>query len=383
MSRPLQARVNLGAIARNYRYARSLGSGNTVAVIKANAYGHGLGAVAAALGGADALAVATIEEALVLRRRGMASRLLVLEGVFDQGAQDEAAVHRLDLVVHSDYQLELLRRAPLLHRFSVWVKIDTGMGRLGFHHGDVLRVISALRRLPVVDEVILMTHMACADEPEHRHNARQLLRFDSAAAASGVLQHSVANSAALMSSVGARRHWNRAGIMLYGVNPVRGGDFQRPLCCTLSLESQLIAIRDVEAGERIGYGGDFIYRGRGRYGVVACGYGDGYPRHAPTGTPVLVDGRRTQLVGRVSMDMLAVDLSELPGAGVGSRVTLWGEDLPVAEVAARAGTIAYELLTGLAERVPRVYVEQECSVEQECGGVTEEVDCTAPLYGVG
>ncbi|WP_193164799.1 alanine racemase [Microbulbifer hainanensis] len=355
MSRPLQARIDLSAIAENYRYAQSLGSGKTVAVIKANAYGHGLVTVGEALAGADALAVATIEEALALRRAGIATRLLVLEGVFDPAAQAEAAAQQLDLVVHSDYQLDLLRQLSGVHRLVVWMKIDTGMGRLGFRCEEARCVRDALQKLPVVADVILMTHMACADEPEHGHNAVQLQRFDSAAVASGIGQHSIANSAALMGLPQARREWNRAGIMLYGVNPLQGGDYQQPLSCTLSLESRVIAAREVAAGESIGYGGDFIYPHSGRYGVVACGYGDGYPRHAPSGTPVLVNGRRTRLVGRISMDMLAVDLSHLPDADVGSSVTLWGEGLPVGEVAEHAGTIAYELLTGLTERVPRIY----------------------------
>ncbi|GAA5524430.1 alanine racemase, catabolic [Microbulbifer aestuariivivens] len=366
MSRPLRARVNLDAIRHNYDFARALSApdGRTVAVIKANGYGHGLTRVAAALKGADALAVATIEEALALRDAGVGNRLLVLEGVFDQMALREAIRQRLDIVIHSDYQLEMLALEPGATALALWLKIDTGMGRLGFSWREAAAVYQRLRALAPDSEITLMTHMACADEPEREFNRIQLQRFDEASdTALGTTQevtgqrlpHSITNSAALLAIPQARRQWNRAGIMLWGVNPRLDGVEHPELKSTMEFESRLIAERSVEKGESVGYGCSYHFQKAGRFGIVACGYGDGYPRHAPTGTPVLVGGQRTRLVGRVSMDMLAVDLSDIPHAKVGTPVTLWGAQLPVAEVAASAGTIAYELLTGLTERVPRVY----------------------------
>ncbi|WP_237065379.1 alanine racemase [Microbulbifer guangxiensis] len=354
MSRPLRARVNLDAIRRNYAFARSLGRGHAVAIIKANAYGHGLAVVGEALAGADALGVATIEEALVLRRAGINGRLLVLEGTFDRAALREAVVQRLDIVIHSGYQLEMLAQVPGATRLRLWLKIDTGMGRLGFPWQETEAIVRRLRTLAPAAEITLMTHMACADEPDHDFNSIQLQRFDTAFAGEP-LPASIANSAALLALPGARREWNRAGIMLWGVNPRLDGIRHPELRCTMELESALIAVRRIGAGETVGYGCDYHFPAAGRFGIVACGYGDGYPRHAPSGTPILVGGHRTRLVGRVSMDMLAVDLTHLPDAGIGTPVTLWGAALPVAEVAAHAGTIAYELLTGLTERVPRIY----------------------------
>lgn len=354
MSRPLQARVNLDAIRHNYRFASSLTAGRTVAVIKANAYGHGLPVVGEALAGADALGVATIEEALALRDTGVRGRLLVLEGVFDRDALREAIVQRLDIVIHSGYQLEMLAQEPDAAGLSLWLKIDTGMGRLGFSWREARVVYDRLRSLAPDSEITLMTHMACADEPQHEFNRIQLERFDASLSGES-LPHSIANSAALLALPAARRDWSRAGIMLWGVNPRLDGVAHPQLRSSMEFESRLIAERRVEAGESVGYGCDYHFPGEGRFGIVACGYGDGYPRHAPTGTPVLVGGRRTRLVGRVSMDMLAVDLTALPDARVGTPVTLWGSALPVAEVATHAGTIAYELLTGLTGRVPRIY----------------------------
>lgn len=354
MSRPLQARVNLDAIRHNYQFARSLGDGRTVAIIKANAYGHGLAVVGEALAGADALGVATIEEALVLRRTGVQGRLLVLEGVFDRAALREAISQRLDIVIHSPYQLDMLAQEPEGGHLALWLKIDTGMGRLGFSWPEAAAIYRRLRAVAPQAEITLMTHLACADEPQRECNEVQLQRFDSALAGEA-LAASIANSAALLALPGARRDWNRAGIMLWGVNPRLDGIRHPELRSSMEFESRLIAERQIGAGESVGYGCDYHFPGPGRFGIVACGYGDGYPRHAPSGTPVMVGGRKTQLVGRVSMDMLAVDLTHLPEAKIGAPVTLWGSALPVADVAAHAGTIAYELLTGLTERVPRIY----------------------------
>ncbi|GAB2504630.1 alanine racemase [Microbulbifer agarilyticus] len=377
MTRPLQAIVNLDAILSNYRQAKTLAGGAVVAVIKANGYGHGLTRVGKYLAPeVDALAVATLEEAIELRAAHVTSRLLVLEGVFDAEALDTAIRLDLDLVVHSDYQVALLASHELSATnaaLNIWLKIDTGMGRLGFHPDRAAGQYKQLYALSVVNSVILTSHFACADEPQRQENALQLTAFDVAARSvrrayndlcdskseTTSLPQSIANSAAIIALPAARRHWNRAGIMLYGSNPVvrsvdRSVDMQS-LACSMTLQSRLIAVRSAAKGESIGYGADFRFSEDGRYGVVACGYGDGYPRHAGTGTPVVVGGVRTRLIGRVSMDMLAVDLTNVPQAAVGTEVELWGPRIPVSEVAECAGTIPYELFTGLTQRVPRVY----------------------------
>nr|WP_010133153.1 alanine racemase [Microbulbifer agarilyticus] len=381
MTRPLQAIVKLDAIVSNYRQAKTLAGGAVVAVIKANGYGHGLVNVGLHLSPhVDALAVATLEEAIELRTANVPGRLLVLEGVFDAEALATANRLDLDLVVHSDYQVALLQEyQPNAgdSTLNLWLKIDTGMGRLGFSPDRAAQQYKELFSLDMVKSVILTSHFACADEPDREENAQQLASFDRAVNAvekllkdlpgaegeAFALQQSIANSAAILALPAAHRHWNRAGIMLYGSDPVvRGVD--RPaetqsLACSMTLQSRLIAVRSVHKGESIGYGADFHFEEDGRYGIVACGYGDGYPRHAGTGTPVMVGGVRTRLIGRVSMDMLAVDLSKVPHAEVGTEVELWGNEISISEVADCAGTIPYELFTGLTQRVPRVYLPAE------------------------
>ncbi|AQQ67258.1 alanine racemase [Microbulbifer agarilyticus] len=377
MTRPLQAIVNLGSILSNYQQAKTLVGGSVAAVVKANGYGHGLTTVATYLAPhVDALAVATLEEAVEIRAENVSTRLLVLEGVFDAEALDTAIQLNLDLVVHSEYQVELLERyhqSAVNTALNIWLKIDTGMGRLGFHPDKAAERYKQLHSLSIVESVILTSHFACADEPEREENVFQLAAFDAAVRSvqrahdelfesrseTTPLPQSIANSAAIIALPAAHRHWNRAGIMLYGSDPVNravdGSVGKQSLACSMTLQSRLIAVRSAAKGESIGYGADFRFSEDGRYGIVACGYGDGYPRHAGTGTPVMVDGVRTRLIGRVSMDMLAVDLSCVPQAVVGAEVELWGPQLSVAEVAECAGTIPYELFTGLTQRVPRVY----------------------------
>ncbi|MBY6188963.1 alanine racemase [Microbulbifer agarilyticus] len=377
MTRPLQAIINLDAILSNYRYAKTLAGGAVVAVIKANGYGHGLTNVGKFLTPhVDALAVATLEEAVELRAANVTTRLLVLEGVFDAEALDTAIQLNLDLVVHSDYQVALLeqyQQGTINTALNIWLKIDTGMGRLGFCPRRAAEQYKKLYALSVVKSVTLTSHFACADEPARQENVFQLSAFDAAARSvqqahndlcdsqseTTLVPQSIANSAAIIALPAARRQWSRAGIMLYGSDPVvRSADSsvdKHSLACTMTLQSGLIAVRSAAKGESIGYGADFRFAQDGRYGIVACGYGDGYPRHAGTGTPVMVGGVRTCLIGRVSMDMLAVDLSCVPEAAVGTDVELWGPGIPVSEVADCAGTIPYELFTGLTQRVPRVY----------------------------
>lgn len=352
--RPLTARIDTAALAHNLAVARRLaGRARILAVIKANGYGHGLLRVADALRAADGFAVLTLDEAAALRAQGYTHPIVLLEGWFHPDELPEIARLRLRPVVHREDQAEVLARTRLDNRIDVLVKVDTGMHRLGLPPPRVRAVVERLRGTPQVGGITLMTHFASADEPAIGV-AEQYARFQAATQGLG-LPVTLANSAALLRYPETLGDWVRPGIMLYGVSPfaAQSGE-QLGLLPAMTLESALIAVQSVRKGEGVGYGPAFIAPRDLRVGVVACGYADGYPRHAGTGTPILVDGRPTRTLGRVSMDMLAVDLSAVPGAHVGSPVMLWGPGLPVEQVAAAAGTIAYELLTAIA---PRVRVE--------------------------
>lgn len=353
MARPLKAIIHTAALAHNLAVARAAApTARLLAVVKANGYGHGLLTVARALGAADGFGVLGIHEAVRLREAGFRHPILLLEGVF--GADELEAVQAFDLslVVHHSEQLSWLEGARPARPVDVFLKINTGMNRLGFAPGQVDSVLARLKACASVGRITLMTHFARADEPGGMDGPFR--RFREIVAAHG-LGFSAANSAALLASPEVHGDWVRPGIMLYGVSPFperHAGELGlRP---AMSLVSEIIGVQSLRRGDSVGYGGVFVAERDMRVGIVAAGYADGYPRHAPTGTPVLVDGQRTRLVGRISMDMLAVDLTGLAHAGVGTPVTLWGEGLPVEEVARAAGTISYELLTARAERVPLV-----------------------------
>ncbi len=353
--RPAQAVIDLSALRHNYRLARSLGSGKALAVVKANAYGHGAVRCAQALAGeADGFAVACIEEALELRQAGIEQPVLLLEGFFHADELALCAEHDFWLVVHSAWQLECLERAQLPRPLNCWLKLDSGMHRVGFFPHEYADAWQRLRACPNVGQIVCMTHMARADETDPLPTERQLMLFDQATAGLDS-QRSLSNSAAVIDWPQMRSDWSRPGIMLYGCNPfVDERPLAVPLRPVMTLQSELIAVRDIPAGEPVGYGGRFVAGRPVRIGIVAMGYADGYPRHAPNGAPIMVAGQRAAIAGRVSMDMLAVDLSAAPQAVVGSRVELWGGQLPVEEVAAAAGTIAYCLLTAV-QRVVRCY----------------------------
>lgn len=357
MSRPARARIDLDALRHNLRYAKVLaGKSRIVAVVKANAYGHGAVPVARALAGqVDAFGVASTEEAQELRDSGIRSPMLLLEGVFSPDEIPLADRHRFAMVVHSPEQLRWVLECRPSQPLECWLKVDTGMHRLGLDPSDLARAYAALRRAPQVGDLVLMTHFAQADEPADPHTVRQMRRF--AQASSGLtVPRSLANSAALIAWPDAHADWVRPGILLYGASPL--GDAHpsasrlRP---AMHLESALLAVRDLAAGERVGYGGRFICPEPMRVGVVAMGYADGYPRHAPDGTPVAVGGQATGLVGRVSMDMLMVDLTALRDVRVGDPVELWGGQVSANAVAKASGTIAYQLFTGISARVSRRY----------------------------
>lgn len=361
MTRPAIARIDLAALRHNYRLARHRHGGRALAVIKANAYGHGALRCAQALAGeADGFAVAFLDEARVLREAGIRQPILLLEGVFDAAELVEAVRHDLWLVVHQTEQIRLIESAAPGHaRLHVWLKIDSGMHRAGFAPDQALQAHRALSATGKVAQITLMSHFARADEPQCRATAEQARLFE-LAVASLPGERSLCNSAALLAWPGCHRDWARPGIMLYGAHPVPAGtDELKPV---MQMESAVIDARSLQAGEALGYGARFVAERPSRVGLVALGYADGYPRAAAEGTPVAVDGRASRLIGRVSMDLLTVDLTHLPEAGPGSRVELWGAQVPVNDVAAAAGTIAYELLCNV-KRVGVEYVDAAQAVD--------------------
>ncbi len=347
--RPIRALIDCAALRHNLGVVKGRAPRSRIwAVVKANAYGHGLSRVARALAAADGLALIELEAAIELRRSGEKRPILLLQGVFSEQELSLAAEHEFTIVAHRAEQLAMLERARNSARVPVYLKLNTGMNRLGFGEADFRDAVERLRRR--AGDVTLMTHFADADG---KLGVRwQLDRFQ--AMTTGLdLPSSLANSAAILRYPEAHADWVRPGIALYGCSPFpdQSAD-QLGLRPVMTLSSELIAVRELRPGDSVGYGCTFIADAPMRIGIVACGYADGYPRHAPTGTPIVVCGKRTRTVGRVAMDMLFADLTAVPEAAAGSPVTLWGEALPADEVAASAGTVSYELLCALSPRVP-------------------------------
>ena len=349
--RPIKAIISAAALRHNLGVVRRAAPRSRVfAVIKANAYGHGVTRAARAFEAADGIALLEIEAAVRLREGGYAKRLALLEGLFESSEVAVAARHDLAVVVHNHEQLRMLDAAPAGARLDVMLKINTGMNRLGFTPPDALVARELLKKHRAVKQLTLMTHFATADDA--RGVAWQIQVFEQIAAGQQ-LERSIANSAAILRFPDTHADWVRPGIMLYGCTPFADVTARElGLRPAMTLASEIISVQDLRGGDRIGYAGTFEATQTMRIGTVACGYADGYPRHAPTGTPVLVDGIRTRTLGRVSMDMLCVDLTPVPAARVGTAVELWGEALPADEVAAAAGTVSYELICALAPRVP-------------------------------
>jgi len=350
MPRPIRATISAGALAHNLLVAKAYASGAKLwAVIKANAYGHGVERAARALGAADGFAVLDFQEAVRLRGAGVTKPILMLEGFFKPIDLPLLLKYNLTPVIHNAEQVEMLRLAPLPAEMDVYLKVNSGMNRLGFNAENLRPAYDTVRMHAQVRNVTLMTHFADADGAAGVK--AQLDRFNELTRGLEA-PRSLANSAALIRFPEARGDWVRPGIMLYGCSPFAGRTAESlNLKPAMTLGSEIIATQQVHAGERIGYGFSYEAEGEMAVGVVACGYADGYPRHAPSGTPVLVNGRRTRTVGRVSMDMICVDISGIPDVSIGSAVTLWGEGLSADEVAASAGTLSYELLCALAPRV--------------------------------
>jgi alanine racemase len=372
MNRPARAFIALDALARNYRQLRALHGGRMLAVLKADAYGHGAVQCAHHLAHeADGFAVAFAEEALALRGTGVRSPILVLEGAFSKEELRYCQAQGLWTVVHHEEQLQMLERAQLpAASMEVWLKVDSGMRRAGFPLARVRSAYERLQSCPAVRRIVLMTHFARADEPDAEATRAQIRAFD--AATEGLPgERSLCNSAGILAWPQARRDWGRGGIALYGADPLPVAAAQ--LAPVMRLESEVFAVRELAPGDALGYGASFVADRPMRIGLVAMGYADGYPRAAGTGTPVEVGGHRGRIVGRVSMDMLTVDLTGLPDCGIGSVVQLWGDGVNVNEVAARANTISYELLCNV-KRVRKIY---------ETGAKRLPVDGTNTVDGAG
>ena len=353
MPRPLVATVDIAALQHNLDVAKARApQAKTWAVVKANAYGHGLERAVRGFARADGLGLIEPEGAVHLRELGWQKRIVLLEGCFDDLDLQCAARHRLDIVVHSMEQLVLLEQVGLSAPVDVHLKINSGMNRLGFMPEACSDIYRRLRAISAVRTISFLTHFANADDASNPALplTEQVDRFQRAT--SGLDgERCLSNSAADLLHVDCAADWVRPGIMLYGATPSRDTAASFNLRPAMTLRSEIIGIQQINKGDAVGYGSQFVAEAAMTIGVVACGYADGYPRHAPTGTPVLVDGVKTRMVGRVSMDMITVDLTPVVNAKVGSSVTLWGEGLPIDDVANAAGTVGYELMCAVAPRV--------------------------------
>lgn len=359
--RSTKAVIDLAALRHNLRTIKSIASGSKVmAVVKANAYGHGLVQIAKALvNDADMFAVATVQEALSLRKAEIKTPILLLEGIFNAKDLELVVEHDLEVVLHHWPQIEALQNFKTDKQIKVWVKLDSGMHRLGFALQDLALIESTLAEIScLANPIRLMSHFASADDPEDDFSTTQLEAFDQATKHI-TTEKSMANSAGILTQKDAHYDWVRPGLLLYGCSPLIGSEASEyNLKPVMSLESQILAIKPIKRGESTGYGRHWFADRDTYLGLVAIGYGDGYPRHAKNGTPVWVNGRIVPLVGRVSMDMLAVDLGPDCQDVVGDRVVLWGKELPAERVAPHADTIPYTLFCGVTKRVRFYYKDK-------------------------
>ena len=357
MSRPTKATIDLNALRQNYLLAKQLApNANTLAVVKANAYGHGAIEVAQALESlAPVLAVSCTEEAVELRQAGIKKPILLLEGPFTADEIELASRENFWLMIVNTQQLKWVANST--HPLRLWLKADTGMHRLGFTAGELIAAYKQLKTLTHINnDVVIATHFAAADALNSDFTQQQIDRFTEL---TKDLQAplSMANSAGILEWQASHSHYNRPGIMLYGSSPFDQSHPQADkLQPVMTLTSEVIALRDINAGDTVGYGRDWVAQKPSRIATVAVGYGDGYPRHASSGTPVWLNGQRVELAGRVSMDMITLDVSNIDNVTLGTPVELWGKNLPVDEVARRANTIGYELLTRMPSRTKRIYM---------------------------
>lgn len=356
MSRPVLAQLDLQALKDNLQVVRRAAPASRVwSVVKANAYGHGLDRIWSALSATDGFALLNLEEAILLRERGWKGPILLLEGFFHADELPLLDKYRLTTSIHSNWQIKVLQKAKLHAPLDIYVKVNSGMNRLGFQPDRVHTVWQQLRAIQNVGEMTLMAHFAEAELPDGI--TAPIARIEQAAEGLDC-PRSLSNSAATLWHPEAHYNWVRPGIILYGASP--SGQWQdvansgiKPV---MTLRSEIIGIQTLKAGDAVGYGSRYRASGEQRIGIVAGGYADGYPRVAPNGTPVWVDGVRTGTVGAISMDMMAIDLTPCPQAGIGSPVELWGNEVKIDDVAAAAGTVGYELMCALAPRVPVVTV---------------------------
>jgi len=353
MSRPIHALIDLSALKHNLSVVRRYAPRSRVmAVIKSDAYGHGLLRAAEAFKSADGFAILELEGAIRLREAGYQHTILLIEGFFSKSELELFERYQFCTVIHNSEQLRMISAYKRTGGLDVFLKLNTGMNRLGFTPEQFPAALELLRSNPAVGQITLMTHFACADDYKERNGVAEQLQCFNSVTSDCSLPCSLANSAATLLYPETHADWVRPGIMLYGASPLSDTSASElDLRPAMTLTSKVIAVQYLHSGDKVGYGQTFCVDRPMRVGIVACGYADGYPRHAPTGTPVLVNGIRTRIIGRVSMDMLHVDLSGIENAGVGSPVIFWGKGMPVDEIAQSAGTIGYELLCSLTQRI--------------------------------
>ncbi len=355
--RPTFVEINTSALQANFKQVQQFAPHSKVmAMIKANAYGHGLIPIAKALPAADAFGVACIEEALMLSEHGITQDIVIMQGFFEADELPLIAKHAFQVVIHNQQQVEILKQNNQVGPITAWLKVNSGMNRLGFFPHEVAAVYETLKHCSQLRQPVrLMTHFAEADDPSKETTQQQSDCFhDSIVGLTAPL--SMANSAAIVAYHETHHDWVRPGIMLYGATPVIDKTAaQLNLLPVMNFHSQISTIKTIPKGRAIGYAGTYVCARDTKVGVISVGYGDGYPRHANNGTPVLVDKQVVPLIGRVSMDMITVDLTDHPHLKVGSPVLLWGEGLPVESIAAHAQTISYELLCHITQRVPYFY----------------------------
>lgn len=357
MTRNTRVTIDLSALQHNLQQVRAAAPhARVMAAVKANGYGHGLTRVARTLADADALAVASSDEGLLLRAAGITTPTTLLEGPFEADELQTVVTHGFTLVIHSLHQLEWLEQSTLTGPFPLWVKVDSGMHRLGFQPDQLPDVMTRLEHLAGRVKLLgTMTHLANADDRSDPTTSEQLRLFQQVTRTLPGL-HSIANSAAILGWPETHADWVRPGIMLYGISPfIEGVGQEWGLRPVMRFSAELIAIKTIPKGARVGYGGSWSAPEAMSIGVVAVGYGDGYPRHAKPGTPLSIGGVELPLIGRVSMDMITVDLRGVSGAAIGDEVELWGPSVAVERVARAAGTIPYALTCGIT---PRVKVEE-------------------------
>lgn len=355
MARPAQVHIDISALQHNLQRVRDYAPNSKIlAMVKANAYGHGLLTCTKALAAADAFGLACINSAVKLREAGCTKKIVLICGYFTREDLALISKYNLDFVVHHPEQLNLLKDFTSSKTLNVWLKINTGMNRLGLDPADFDAVVADLQKLDSINIECIMTHFAASNDQNNTSIQNQVDIFHSTIAANNSYPISLVSSAGTINCPELHNDWVRPGIMLYGVSPFANlSTVELGLQAVMSFTTKLISIYRCQAGDAVGYSGTWVCPEEMMVGIAAIGYGDGYPRHVPSGTPILVNETRSAVIGRVSMDLIAIDLRACPDAVIGSDVELWGKNLPVAEVAAHAETISYELLSQITARVSR------------------------------